>query len=47
MPSRKRYRCRYFRMRELCAWLPAAKRPNGALLLHHLGDMHPAEVGPA
>jgi len=25
---------------------PAAQRPNGAMLLHHLGDMHPAEVGP-
>jgi hypothetical protein len=28
------------------AWLPAAKRSNGAMLLHHLGDMHPTEVGP-
>ena len=32
--------------RVLPAWLPAAKWPNGAMLLHHLGDMHPTEVGP-
>ena len=42
-PRRYRYRsCG----RDLPAWLPAAQRPNGAMLLHHLGDMHPAEVGP-
>jgi hypothetical protein len=28
------------------AWLPVAKRPNGALLLHHLADMHPTEASP-
>ena len=27
--------------RGLPAWLPAAQRPNGAMLLHHLADMHP------
>jgi hypothetical protein len=29
------------------AWLAAVKRPNGAMLLHHLGDRHPAEVRPS
>jgi hypothetical protein len=41
----KRYRCRYCG-RELPAWLPVAKRPQATMLLHHLGTMHPAEVGP-
>jgi hypothetical protein len=40
-----RYRCRVCG-RVLPAWLPAAQRPHGAMLLHHLGDRHPAEVGP-
>jgi hypothetical protein len=45
-PTRqKRYRCRYCG-RELPAWLLVAQRPNGALLLHHLGDMHPDQVRP-
>jgi hypothetical protein len=45
MPTCKRDRCRsYGRVRP--AWLPAAQHPNGAMLLHHLGDMHPSEVGP-
>jgi hypothetical protein len=44
MPT-KRYRCRYCG-RKLPAWLPVAKRPWGPMLLHHLGTMHPAEVGP-
>jgi hypothetical protein len=26
--------------------MPVAQRPNGAMLLHHLGDMHPSEVRP-
>ena len=38
--SRKRYRCR-FCGRVFLAWLLAAKRPNGAMLRHHLGAMHP------
>ena len=25
---------------------PGSPRPNGAMLLHHLGDMHPTEVRP-
>ena len=42
---KKRYRCRYYG-RELPAWLPAPQRPNGAMLLYHLGAMHPTEVRP-
>ena len=45
MPLRKRYRCRYSG-HTLPAWLPRAKRPNGAMLLQHSGLMHPTEVGP-
>jgi hypothetical protein len=30
----------------LPAWLPVAKRPDGALLLHHLSQHHPHLVGP-
>jgi hypothetical protein len=29
----------------LPAWLSAAQRPNGALLLGHLSQQHPGEVG--
>jgi hypothetical protein len=41
---RKCYRCR------LCghvlhAWLPAARQPDGALLLGHLAQQHPDQVG--
>jgi hypothetical protein len=44
-PSRqKRYRCTYCG-RELPAWLPVPKRPNGAMLLGHLSQQHPAEIG--
>jgi hypothetical protein len=32
--------------RVLPGWLPAAKRPNGAMLLAHLGQQHPDQVGP-
>jgi hypothetical protein len=45
MTPNRQYRCRYCG-RVLSVWLPAAKRPNGALLLNHLGDMHPTEVRP-
>jgi len=41
----RRYRCTYYG-RVLPAWLPAAQRPNGAMLLHHLADMHPTEARP-
>jgi hypothetical protein len=39
----KRYRCRFCGT-ILPAWLPAAKRPNGAMLLTHLSQHHRAEV---
>jgi hypothetical protein len=39
----KRFKCRYCGA-ELPAWLPAAKRPNGAMLLTHLSQHHRAEV---
>jgi hypothetical protein len=45
MTTSRQYRCRSCG-RVLPAWLPAAQRPNGAMQLHHLGDMHPTEVGP-
>jgi hypothetical protein len=45
MTPHRRYRCRSCG-RVLPAWLPVAQRPNGALLLHHLADMHPDQVGP-
>jgi hypothetical protein len=40
----KRYRCRYCGAR-LPAWRPAARAPDGALLLGHLAQQHPDEVG--
>jgi hypothetical protein len=44
-PAHKRYRCR-FCGHDLPAWLPVAKRPNGAMLLYHLSQQHPDRVGP-
>jgi hypothetical protein len=41
----KRYRCRYCGY-DFPAWLPVAKQPNGATLLHYLSAMHPDQVGP-
>jgi len=40
----RRYRCRFYGA-VLPAWLPVAKRPNGALLLGHLSRDHPDQVG--
>jgi hypothetical protein len=37
--SRRRYRCRFCGL-ELPAWLPVAKRPEGSMLLYHLGQDH-------
>jgi hypothetical protein len=45
MTSRRRYRCRYGGV-TLNAWLPWAKALNDALLLGHLGQHHPDQVGP-
>jgi hypothetical protein len=44
MTPRKRYRCRYCGQ-ELPAWLPAFREPDGALLLNHLAQQHPDQVG--
>ena len=30
----------------LPAWLPVAKRPEASMLLYHLGQRHPDQVGP-
>jgi hypothetical protein len=38
------YRCR-FCGHILPAWLPVSREPNGAMLLHHLTQQHPAEAG--
>jgi hypothetical protein len=45
MAPRKRHRCP-FCGRVLPAWLPAAKRPDGALLLGHLSQQHLTKVRP-
>jgi hypothetical protein len=41
----KRYRCRFCGAL-LPAWLPVAKRPEGAMLLYHLGQHHSLELRP-
>ena len=40
----KRYRCR-FCGRVLPAWLAVAREPDAALLLNHLSQQHPDQVG--
>jgi len=45
MTTDKRYRCKFCGHR-LPAWLPVAKRPDGAMLLYHLNQLHPDQVGP-
>jgi hypothetical protein len=40
-----RDRCRVCGL-ELPAWLPVAKRPEGPMLLYHLSQRHPDQVGP-
>jgi hypothetical protein len=44
MTSRRRYRCRFCGLL-LPAWLPVAKRPEASMLLYHLGQRHPDQVG--
>ncbi len=41
----RRYRCRYCGA-VLPAWLPVAQAVDGAMLLGHLGQQHPDQVGP-
>jgi hypothetical protein len=45
MATDKRFNC-CFCGRVLKAWLPVAKRPDGAMRLGHLSQSHPEEVGP-
>jgi hypothetical protein len=45
MTPRRRYRCTFCGVL-LPAWLAVAERPNGAMLLGHLGQDHPDQVGP-
>jgi hypothetical protein len=45
MPPRKRYRRRYCGTL-LPAWLPVAKRPEGSMLLYHLGQQHLDQLRP-
>jgi hypothetical protein len=39
------YRCRFCGV-VFGAWLPVEKRPERSLLLHHLSQSHPDQVGP-
>jgi hypothetical protein len=44
-PPKKRDRCRFCGAL-LPAWLPGAKRPEGSMLLYHLGQHHLKAAGP-
>ena len=39
------HRCRFCGA-VLPAWLPAVQRPNGALLIGHVSQRHPDQIGP-
>jgi hypothetical protein len=43
-PSRPRYRCRYCGF-DFPAALPVTQEPDSAMLLNHLGQDHPDQVG--
>jgi hypothetical protein len=43
MTPRKRFTCLYCGA-ILPAWLRVSREPNGAMLLHHLTQQHPAEA---
>jgi hypothetical protein len=43
--TRRFYRCTLCGC-ELPAWLPVAKRPDGAMLLHHLAQDHLDQIPP-
>jgi hypothetical protein len=45
MTTRKRFKGRFCSL-ILPAWLHVAKRPDGAMLLYHLSQRHPDQVGP-
>jgi hypothetical protein len=44
MTRSKRFKCRYCGA-ELPAWLPVLRAPDGAMLLGHLSQAHPDQVG--
>jgi hypothetical protein len=44
MTPYERFTCRV-RGPVLPAWLPVAMQPKGAMLIHHLGQGHPDQVG--
>jgi hypothetical protein len=43
--GRKHYRCRVCGI-TLPAWLPVPQVPDGTMLLGHLSQQHPTEIGP-
>jgi hypothetical protein len=45
MTTNKRFKC-LFCGHVLPAWLPVPKRPEGSMLLYHLGQHHPDQVRP-
>jgi hypothetical protein len=45
MATSNRFKCKFCGSL-LPAWLPVAKRPEGSMLLYHLGQHHPDQVGP-
>lgn len=45
MTTHRRYRCRCCEA-VLPAWYPVTGEPNGAMLLHHIAQAHPAELRP-
>lgn len=45
MRPRRRYRCCICGA-VLPAWYPVPGAPNGAMLLHHMAQSHPAELKP-
>jgi hypothetical protein len=45
MTTRRRSRCRCCGI-TCSAWLAVPGEPDGALLLHHVAQAHPAELGP-
>jgi hypothetical protein len=45
MTTRRHYRCRFCDI-VLPAWYDVPGEPNGAMLLHHMSQSHPAELKP-
>jgi hypothetical protein len=45
MATSNRFKCKFCGAL-LPAWLPVAKRPEGAMLLYHLSQRHPDQMAP-